>query len=510
MCDAKPLKKLANHLSTKHPTLSKEERHRLLKRAKVVRRDTQLRTSTIPQWGSIREYTINYAPNPPKKAEDADIYTRLIQAGKKTWGFPMFPIEMFKDFSEWLMSPDGKLRSETAAKEICVDVSKCLKYLNPKSITFDCLLDTTKIRKFLDICSQSGVQEDGLITKADRLITALTYLRLEANVKKRATIDDAVERISSWKRVWRKAKGKSRLIRLAESMESCPEPDVNAIKHCDALWKDVDKVISALRDDTHEVTSGQLKLVTGAMVGLILAQSAQRPSAVMGATLGEYERATFVDGVWVINVHEHKTGQQGPARLTMEHDDKRRLDDYVLYVRPGLDPLNEHNKLFSLSGGRPLENTGKLLAKIETNYDLSLPSSTQLRKELATKAALTCSSPEVALLSRQMSHSIETHRRAYEEIGTTSHAAQAHSLVQRLSSKQKLVEEDPKRKKIFWTGPQIAEIEQFFEQEIRELSHATTDRCKMFLKCYPIEGRIPKHVQDKVKSLIDKKKLPRL
>ena len=45
-------------------------------------------------------------------------------------------------------------------------------------------------------------------------------------------------------------------------MESCPEPDVNAIKHCDALWKDVDKVISALRDDTHEVTSGQLKLVT--------------------------------------------------------------------------------------------------------------------------------------------------------------------------------------------------------------------------------------------------------
>ena len=33
----------------------------------------------------------------------------------------------------------------------------------------------------------------------------------------------------------------------------------------------------------------------------------------------------------------------------------------------GLDPLNEHNKLFSSSGGHPLENTGKLLAKIEKN-----------------------------------------------------------------------------------------------------------------------------------------------
>ena len=52
----------------------------------------------------------------------------------------MFPIEMFKDFSEWLMSPDGKLRSDTTAREVCIDVSKRLKYLHPKSMTFDCLL----------------------------------------------------------------------------------------------------------------------------------------------------------------------------------------------------------------------------------------------------------------------------------------------------------------------------------------------------------------------------------
>lgn len=154
------------------------------------------------------------------------------------------------------------------------------------------------------------------------------------------------------------------------------------------------------------------------------------------------------------------------------------------------------------------------MAKIKKNYDLSLPSCTQLRKELATKAALTCSSAEVALLSRQMSHSIETHKRAYEEIGTTSHAAQAHSLVQRLSSKdrkQNSLEEPPRPKKMFWTGPQIAELENFFEKELRELSHATTDRCKRFLQAYPIEGQIPKHVQDIVRSLIDKKKkLPQL
>ena len=59
--------------------------------------------------------------------------------------------------------------------------------------------------------------------------------------------------------MWWKVKGKSGLIRLVESIESCPELNVNVIKHCDALWKDVDQVTS---DNTHEVTSDHLKLVT--------------------------------------------------------------------------------------------------------------------------------------------------------------------------------------------------------------------------------------------------------
>ena len=103
------------------------------------------------------------------------------------------------------------------------------------------------------------------------------------------------------------------------------------------------------------------------MVGLMLAQSAQWPSAVAGATLAEYERATYVEGVWMINVydHMHKTGKQGPARLTLHDEDKQKLDDYVTFVRPGCDPLKKHVKLFSLPGGRPLVNTGKLTRGIE-------------------------------------------------------------------------------------------------------------------------------------------------
>ena len=114
-------------------------------------------------------------------------------------------------------------------------------------------------------------------------------------------------------------------------------------------------------------------------------------SAVAGATLAEYERATYMEGVWMINIY-NQTGKQGPARLTLHDEDKQKLDDYVSFMRPGCDPLKEHVKIFSLPGGRPLVNAGKLTRGIEKHYNLTLPISKRLRKELSTKAALECSS----------------------------------------------------------------------------------------------------------------------
>ena len=113
-----------------------------------------------------------------------------------------------------------------------------------------------------------------------------------------------------------------------------------------------------------------------------------------------------------------------------------------------------------------------------------------------------------------MSHSIEKHKKAYEDISSTSHAALAHNIVQWLSSKgsakahQQLDEKEQttRPKKKFWTLAQVALIEDFFKNELRQLTHAKSEKCKSFMRMYPIPGRMPKHVQDKVKGLIDKKK----
>ena len=77
-------------------------------------------------------------------------YDELIKAGKKTWEFPTFPLELLDPFKQWLMSAEGKLRNENTAKEICVDVSKCLRF-HHKMFSWDRLLDTSTTMKFMNV-----------------------------------------------------------------------------------------------------------------------------------------------------------------------------------------------------------------------------------------------------------------------------------------------------------------------------------------------------------------------
>ena len=82
-------------------------------------------------------------------------------------------------------------------------------------------------------------------------------------------------------------------------------------------------------------------------------------------------------------------------------------------------------------------NMSRLLNNLSKRYDLPAPTATKLRKDVATKAALECSSSEIKLLSKQMSHSIETHKDYYERIGTKAHAAKAFKVAQRIMQPEK-------------------------------------------------------------------------
>ena len=298
--------RLPQHLDTKHPHLSKAMRHRILKTAPVVKKDTRRVMGLGKDQRSIRSFSIPIQKAPEKESQ----YAVLAAEKKKTQPFPRFPERRLAEFTKWLSTIDGKLRTPQQAKEITVDVSKCLRF-HHSNLSWDHLIDTQKTREYLHLCRDAGVQADGLVTKCDRIVTALTFIKMEKtrpdDYARRATIEAAIERTMSWKRQWRKEKGKGNQYRLARSMEDVTD-STRIITH-QPLWDEFDEICSQLENNI-PVSEAELKLCTSAAAAVLLYQSLQRPGAVLRLTLEEYGRTSFIpdEGVWVVLVANHKKG----------------------------------------------------------------------------------------------------------------------------------------------------------------------------------------------------------
>ena len=78
-----------------------------------------------------------------------------------------------------------------------------------------------------------------------------------------------------------------------------------------------------------------------------------------------------------------------------------------------------------------------LLALLEKTYGVRVPTATTVRKAVSTVGAREPNNPQVRLLSKQLSHRVDTHHRHYEQLDTVAGAAQAHRIVQGLSTKSK-------------------------------------------------------------------------
>ena len=185
-------------------------------------------------------------------------------------------------------------------------------------------------------------------------------------------------------------------------------------------------------------------------------------------TLTEYRRAREVGGVWVVTVQEHKTSAQGPARLTLTAETKRYLDKYVNTIRPMNDPFERSDNLVVLPGGNPIVKLQNLLEKVSRRYGIFIPTSTQLRQKTATMCALRGSDTQVRLVSKLMSHSASTHRKHYEQLGSASHAAEAHKVAKQLSKPDKPNAKKPeaKRGRYPFQEEENKRVKKFFAHEI--------------------------------------------
>jgi hypothetical protein len=178
-----------------------------------------------------------------------------------------------------------------------------------------------------------------------------------------------------------------------------------------------------------------LDKATIVLAGSLLYKNWQWPGAVNNATLREFQDCKAVNGgsLYIMAVENHKTAVEGVAKVVMDPVDHGRVIHYIETVRRVQVGESGSCKLFVLSGGRSVENLSSKLKTIGVRYGLCLPSATRVRKIGATAVALNLGqSPKANLVTRQMSHSLNTEAMYYQAIVGYRHAASAFSTMSEL------------------------------------------------------------------------------
>ena len=138
-----------------------------------------------------------------------------------------------------------------------------------------------------------------------------------------------------------------------------------------------------------------------------------------------------------MSVENHKTAVEGVANVVLDGVDHGRVIQYLETVRRRQVGDKEVENLFVLSGGRPIVNLSSKIKAIGSRYGLSLPSATRVRKIGATSVALNLGkSASANLVTRQMSHSVNTEAIYYQAIVGDKHAASAYSTMSNLRTGQ--------------------------------------------------------------------------
>ena len=119
------VKKITQHMKSQHPWLTETQVSSLARDATVAKEKGKIKyILRVKGQTSITRYTKTVAPI-------EDEYDKLAATNTGTRNFPQFDHKCLVPFLSWLTSPEGKLRSEEQAREICMDTSKLLTLTQP-------------------------------------------------------------------------------------------------------------------------------------------------------------------------------------------------------------------------------------------------------------------------------------------------------------------------------------------------------------------------------------------
>lgn len=566
-CRSKPQKKLSQHISYKHPDLlhRKKELLAMARRYEDTipkRRKTPLVCPSQPTLkefvgstpssggtedgtagvgssmacaereqpddggGEDREVTDDDSTAVEQPStEDDGLRVQLGKSEGGTRNFPKFNTAhpSFWRFETYLTGIDGGSRSEKTAKEMSVDVSKFLKYACGRACVHPDwmrLVDRDQLVGYIEKLRSANVGPEGQLAKLDAFFCALRFLKVvvvaDCNDPSHAEVVKMEETIAGWKATLRKQKGKLRKRRLQDlSCEQLSLDEVTALLNCKLLWSHINDVYLAA-ERMKPIPANSLDMCAVALAGSILFKNWQRPGAVCNATLREYETAKVMNQevgkpLVVMSVERHKTSMEGFAKLVLEPLDHARLGQYIHLVRPLQDTQGKSNHLFLLSGSRPITKLSTKLKSLGVKYGLSLPTASRVRKIGATAVALNLGdSTKAHLVTRNMSHSVNTSAQYYQAIVGDSHAATAFETMSQLredgsevdakSSESPLLTPRKAQRRHAYSEKESNAVAKYFASHVEQGIPASLAECKEFLLVNEM-ARTPKNIQDKVRAL---------
>jgi hypothetical protein len=317
--------------------------------------------------------------------------------------------------------------------------------------------------------------------------------------------------IHQWKKTLRGKKQKLVVHRLekASEMEMGLDTITNVVDS-EQLWVSFSNTIDKTKH-REDVSYKDLKLAMSSVMLCVKLKSMQRPGAVCNCTIEEYRAAKFTNGTYIIKVKEHKTSQQGTAKLTMDPVLMNRLRLYFKYIRPCLvEPGRDSDRLFILPGSVPITKFSNIETFVKTHLEIDIPTSTMARKIATTCAARSLGDSENTLITAQMSHQQGVSNRHYRAIRGTQDAATAFLAIEKLRTSagpspaagnlETPAQDDtapPEESSRKWSKSDTNFVREKFKKKIKKRETPTLQECSQLGL-----AKSAKQVQDKVRTLI--------
>ena len=337
---------------------------------------------------------------------------------------------------------------------------------------------------------RAKVGPEGRLAKLDYFQAAIRFLKyhvVDENhpLHRKLTLADGMLR--EWKKTLRREKRRLRKVRLEKvSAEQLSLDETTALLDHKPLWKD-------FRGKSVPVRS--LDQAAVVLAGSLLYKNWQCPGAIVNATLEEFENATCMTdkSLYIMHVEEHKTAMEGVAKVVMDTVDHERVFHYVATVRKAQigEGSTDPKTLFVLCGGRGIKSLSSRLKVVGSTYGLQLPNATRVRKIGATTVAMKCGqTPEASLVTRQMSHSLNTEATYYQAIVGDSHAARAYSTMKQLQQETPSKQDDSShtsrgictpQQRCPFSQEETDQVKKYFRENIARGVTVSLVECKSFI-----------------------------